>query len=177
MKKILALFAALTLTVGVVVAVAQTITVPQVTVINADDLIQIVLHGQPRSNNVYAKASQITAQSGYYKSSWVAYTAGIAKSNYSHTFANNETYAIFNNTGGAYLYITMAATPSDGARECIFSQAGIIANSAASGVDGGGVLYMSANTGQTLNNGLSLMAAATNYCWVYGASNATWDRN
>jgi hypothetical protein len=140
------------------VAISQTILVPQVTVINPTDLFQIIPLGQPSAQNVYAKPAQITSQSGYQK--WIAATG-------TYTFGNSDSYISFNPTTTiSSVTVVLAAAPSDGARECIFSSgAGIT------------TLVVAANTGQTINNAVTSLAANTGACYLFSRSNLTWDRN
>jgi hypothetical protein len=142
------------------IALAQPVVAPQVQVINPGDLFQDVVNGSPQAQSYYATASQITAQSGYYKSAPLT--------GFTFTFANNQTNAAFRPAGTlAAGYIVAAPNPSDGARECIFTTAAITGT------------YWAANTGQSINNALSntTIAANTGACYLYSASNATWDRD
>jgi hypothetical protein len=61
--------------------------------------------------------------------------------------------------------IVLAAAPSDGARECIFS-----------GGYGVTTVVVAANTGQSINNAVTSFAANVGACYLYSASNLTWDR-
>jgi hypothetical protein len=63
------------------------------------------------------------------------------------------------------LTIVLAAAPSDGARECVFS-ADIVTT-----------LVVSANTGQSINNAATSLAANASACYIYSLSNLTWDRS
>ncbi len=142
------------------IAIAQPVTVPQVSVITPTDLFQDVVNGQPSAQNQYATAAQITAQSGYYKS--------IPTTGFTFTFGNSQTNAAFRPAGTlAAGYITTAPNPSDGAKECIFTTQTITGT------------YWAANTGQSINNALSntSITANTGACFLYSASNATWDRD
>lgn len=139
-------------------AVLSQTVVPKVSIINPTDLFQVIPLGNPSVGNQYATPSQITSQSGYYKS--------IPSSLFTFTFANNQTYAVFVPSGTlAYGYVKLAPAPSDGARECFYSQAAIT------------TLYLTANTGQTINNAVTTLGAQAGNCYLYSASNATWDRN
>lgn len=168
MKKLLAVLVASGL--GLAAYAWAQISVPQVTVINPTDLIQVIPGGQPSAGNRYAVPSQLTSQSGYYKNTFIVSCAtwkcGGLASTYTYTFANNQTFAMFSNASAAtYLYVNFAPGPSDGARECIYSKGGVT------------TAYLAANTSQTLNDAVTALTAATQYCYVYGASNATWDRS
>ncbi len=136
------------------IAISQQIVVPQVSTVGPNDLIQIIPNGQPVAGNVYAKANLVTSQFGYQKTS----TGGPL------TFTANSGYIIFNATGtiGAATII-MAANPSDGARECVFSSQTVTA------------LVMVAGAGQTINDAATALTANVGRCYLYSASNLTWD--
>jgi hypothetical protein len=137
---------------------SQSISVPQVSVINPTDLFQIIPKGMPVAGNVYATPAQITSQFGYYKSA--------PGSGFTFTYGNTQTYAAFAPSGTiAYGYVTFAPAPSDGARECLFTTNTIT------------TLYLAANTSQTLNNAVTTLAANTSACYLYSASNTSWDRD
>jgi hypothetical protein len=59
----------------------------------------------------------------------------------------------------------MAPTPSDGTEACVFSTAAIT------------TLYLTANTGQTLSDAVTTLAANARNCYVYAKSAATWYRS
>ena len=137
---------------------SQTISVPQVSIINPTDLIQIVPGGNPSVGNRYATPAQITSQSGYYKSA--------PGSMFNFTFSNTQSTAAFDPAGTlAYGYVTFAPAPSDGAQQCFFSTAAIT------------TFYLAANTGQTLADAVTSMAANARNCYLYSKSNATWNRS
>jgi hypothetical protein len=62
--------------------------------------------------------------------------------------------------------VVLAAAPSDGARECIFTSGAAITT-----------LVVAANTGQTINNAVTSLSANTGACYLFSRSNLTWDRN
>jgi hypothetical protein len=139
-------------------AYAQSVPVPQVPIINPTDLIQVVPLGQPSAQSKYATPAQITSQLGYAKYSPL--TA------FSYTFANSQSDIVLtHSTTIAQGTITFAAAPSDGARECVFAQNTVT------------TLNLAANTGQTLNNAVTTIAAAARVCYLYSISNLTWDRD
>ena len=139
-------------------AIAQTISVPQVAIINSNDLLQVIVHGAPTAGSQYATPSQITSQSGYYKS--------IPTTLNTFTFGNTTSNAAFAPAGTiAGLYVTAAPNPSDGARECAFTTQTITA------------FYWAANTSQSINNAVTTLSANTGACYLYSLSNATWDRD
>lgn len=156
-KKILAIGVGVALLAGA--ALAQSISIPVVAVVNPTDLIPIVPLGQPQAQSFYMTAQQITSQSGYYKSA--------PATGFTYTFGNTTTNASFRPAGTiAAGYVTLAPAPSDGDKACLFSSQQITA------------LYIAANTGQSINNAIngSTLSANTGACYLYGVSNATWDR-
>lgn len=142
-------------------AYAQVTTLPQVSKLSPTvDLIQVIPNGQPNAGNKYAPITMATNTVGYYKAP-VANVAG-----FTYTFGTNVTFAMFNPAGTiATGSITLAANPSDGSRNCFFTL-NIITT-----------LTLSANTGQTLNNAATATTANGTQCYVYSASNSTWDRS
>lgn len=139
-------------------AVHSQVPLPQVTIINPTDLIQVVPLGQPSAQSRYATPAQITSQSGYYKSTPI--------SNFTFTFGNSQTTAAFTPAGTLnYGYVTFAPNPSDGAQQCVFSTNAIT------------TLYLSASTGQTLTGAATTLAANGKLCYLYSLSNATWNRS
>ena len=137
---------------------SQTISVPQVSIINPTDLIQVIPGGNPRAGNQYATPAQITSQSGYYKSA--------PGSLFNFTFSNTQSTAAFDPAGTlAYGYVTFSPAPSDGAQQCFFSTAAIT------------TLYLAANTGQTLADAVTTLAANARNCYLYSQSTATWNRS
>jgi hypothetical protein len=140
------------------VAISQSVSVPQVSLLNATDLFQVIPFGRPTSGNVYATPSLITSQYGYQK-----YGSGATGL---YTFAANQGYIVLHNgTTIAALSIVLAAAPSDGARECIFSSDTVTA------------ITISANTGQSINNAATALTANVGVCYIYSLSNLTWDRS
>lgn len=137
---------------------SQTISVPQVSIVNPTDLIQIIPKGAPSAQSVYATPSQITSQSAFYTS--------VPASLFTFTFANNQTVAAFEPASTlAYGYITFAPSPSNGAQECFYSKSAIT------------TLYLTANTGQTVNDAVTTLAAAAKNCYIYTVSSLTWNRS
>lgn len=163
--KLLAALAVVAFTVVGAIASAQSLLPLVSNVSPTADRIQVIQNGQPSAQSVYATPAEASNLSVYYKSGAVV-SSGLAKSAYTHVFGNFEQYAIFN-VGSAitYLYLQTAPAPNDGARECAFSVPGVT------------TLYWTANTGQTINNAVTAITAATGACYVYSASNATWDES
>lgn len=139
-------------------AVAQTISIPQQSSVGSSDLIQVIPNGNPRVGNVYVKPAQLTSQSGYYKSA--------PATGFTFTFGNSQSFAAFApSTTLSTGTVTLAPSPSDGARECIFTTNTIT------------TLTVSANTGQSINNAVTTLSANTNACYLFSLSNLTWDRD
>ena len=142
----------------VVAALAQTSSAPTSPIVNPTDLFQIIKGGVGSAQSIYVAPAQITSQSGYAKYS--------PATGFTYTFGNSQSYIILtNSTTVAAGTITFAPAPSDGARECVFAQ-----NTVTS-------LALAAASGQTLDNAVTTLSAATSACYLYSASNATWDRD
>ena len=161
MKKLLSLAA-----FGAVLAsavLAQSVVAPQVPTVNPTaDRVQVIPNGQPSAQSVYASPAELRAINQYVKATL---TAGSTATGYTNTFGNYQTRLSFD--AGAtmsYAYITFAPNPSDGTEACYFSTGAIT------------TLYLSANTGQTLNDAATTLAANTKQCYLYSRSNLTWDR-
>ena len=151
-------FAALALLLGIAgVAYAQSITLPQVPTVGPTDLFQDVVNGQPLAQSQYTTAAGILSTSNYIKTSPLTGTT--------YTFANTQTRWDF---AGATTVATMTVktppAPSDGDEICWFSLGAVT------------TLTITANTGQTVNNAATSMSANTRLCYIYSASNLTWDR-
>lgn len=147
--------------------VAQTISIPFVTTLTQSaDGIQIIPRGVPVAGNVYATPGQVTNVYSYVKAVVTAGGGTAASNFYTNTFGNFQSYLTFVLPGTmAYSYVVLAAAPSDGARECIFAGGGAITN-----------IYITANSGQTLDNAVTTLSTGTGACYIYSLSNLTWDR-
>lgn len=134
-------------------------SLPQVQTISpTNDRMQVIPNGQASARSVYASPAQVTATKGYYRS--------VPANLFTYTFDNDVSIAAFDPAGTlAYGYVTMAPTPSDGTEACIFSTAAIT------------TLYLTANTGQSISDAVSTLAANTRNCYVYAKSLATWYRS
>ena len=147
------------LTAFIGVAIAQSVPVPQVSLLHPTDRIQIIPFGQPTSGNVYSTPALITSQFGYVKYNPSAISGG------TYTFAASQGYLTLTpGTTISTLTVILAANPSDGARECIWSNSIIT------------TLVVAGNTGQTINGAATSLTAASGACYLYSASNLTWDR-
>lgn len=162
MKKSL-IAAGLAFLLGSGVVYSQTISVPTLTTLRPFiDLIQVIPNGKPSAQSQYAPPALVTNVYGYYKS------GTNAGAGFNYTFGANVTFAQFSPSGTiASGYVTLPANPSDGARACIFTTQTITA------------AYVAANAGQSINGALSStsLSANTGACYLYGASNTTWDRD
>jgi hypothetical protein len=165
MKKILT-FAALGVLALAGVAFAQSIGVPTVSVIHpTTDLMQVVPNGQPQAQAQYATPAAIVTQEQYQKINLSTTNTSPA---YTVSFANTQADILITASGTiTYTYINFAPNPSDGARECFYSNQTVT------------TAYPTANTGQTVNssNTLTAMTANARYCFLYSASNLVWDRD
>lgn len=138
--------------------VAQSVSVPQVSIINTDDLVQVIPHGKPSAQSVYSTPALLVAQRGYQVKSPV--TA------FSYTFGNSDSLIVLTNgTTVAQGTITFSAAPSDGAQQCLYAQNAVT------------TLGLAGNTGQTVNNAVTTIAAAASVCYVYSLSSLTWNRS
>jgi hypothetical protein len=59
----------------------------------------------------------------------------------------------------------MAPNPIDGGKACVFTLAAVSS------------FTWGANVGQTINNAVTSLAANSKTCYLYSASNSTWDRS
>jgi len=143
-------------------AFAQTAT--QVPTLNpTSDLIPVIPLGQPSARTVYASPAEINATSYAVKRTPTTTSAG---DGYTSTFGNYQTKLILSPAlTMSYAYVTFAPAPSDGATECVFSKSAITA------------LWLTANTGQTVNDAATSLAANGSVCYTYSSSNLTWDRS
>ncbi len=136
----------------------QPVARPLVTIVNPTDTIAVNPRGVPSAQSTFLNPAQITSQSGYAKYSPL--TA------FSYTFSNSQSDIVLtHSTTIAQGTVTFAAAPSDGARECIFAQNTVT------------TLNLAANTGQSLNNAVTTIAAAARVCYLYSLANTTWDRD
>lgn len=143
------------LSFGVVSAISQNAGQTLSTLISTD-LIQVYRSGTAAIT--YASPAQITSQSGYYKSA--------PATGFTFTFGNSQTSAALRPSGTLSTgTVTLAPSPSDGARECIFSTQTIT------------TLTVNASAGQTIDDAVTTLAANTEACYLYSLSNTTWDRD
>ena len=90
---------------------------------------------------------------------------------YTVSFSNYQSDIIIQAAGTiTYTYINFAPNPSDGARECVYANQTVT------------TAYPTANTtvnAQVVNasNTITSLTASTRTCFLYSASNLTWDRD
>ena len=153
-------------------AIAQSITLPQVPTVNPTaDRVQVIPNGQPSSQSVYASPSELRATSLTVKTTPTsapgtgtgAYAVG-----YVSYFSNYQTDLILSGaTTMSYAYVVFAPAPSDGAQECVFSKPAVTT-----------LTFVFVNgTGQAANNAATSLSANSRTCFIYSASNLTWDRS
>jgi len=96
----------------------------------------------------------------------LSYVKSVPSTGFSLTFDTYQRQLLLKPAGTlAAGYVTMAPNPIDGTEACIFSTQIITA------------LYVSANTGQTINDAVTTLAANAKVCYTYSLSNTTWDRS
>lgn len=129
----------------------------------ATDLIQVYRFGTAAIT--YATYGMISAVTNTTKVA--PGQAGLGGTGYSNTFGALQGFLVFRLPGTMpYSYVTLAAAPADGQRQCIFVSGGAITN-----------LHLSANVGQSINNAVTTLANNTGACYTYSLSNTTWDRS
>lgn len=106
-------------------------------------------------------ASQINAALGGYQKN----PASVA-SYRAYQFAQFSSMMLFTPSGTvAYAYATLYGVPLDGQESCIFSTQAVTA------------FYLRAGGATSINNAITALVANTRYCYLYSASNTTWDRS
>ena len=155
--KILTLASAATLAGYAISAWAQTNPMPQVSIINPTDLVQVVPRGIPSAQAQWAIPAQLTSQMGYQKNSPVT--------GFTYTFGNSQSLMVLTNAATvASGTIVLAAAPSDGDQNCLYAQNTVTA------------LVVSAPS-TTLNNAVTTIAGAAQVCYLYSLGTNTWDRS
>lgn len=140
-------------------AIAQSVSVPQVSIINTDDLVQVIPHGKPSAQSVYSTPALLVSQRGYQVKS--------PATGFSYTFGNSDSLIVLtNSTTLAQGTITFASAPSDGAQECLYAQNAVTTLGLAAG-----------SASQTINNAVTTIAAAAQVCYLYSLSSLTWNRS
>lgn len=152
-------------------AVLSQVFVPVLTVFGQTDLIQVIPNGSPSAQSQYATIPSVTNVTGYYVSTPVT--------NFTYTFTNGVTQAVFTPAGTLALgYTTLAQTPSDGTQNCIFSSTAFTALNVCSAVTGTGQIPTTCTTSNIVGGVTSLSANAT-ACYLYkatGVAAGTWYR-
>ena len=135
-------------------------TLPQVQTINGtNDRMQVVPNGSPSAQSVYAAPNQVTVTKGY------VVNPSTNGTSYNYTFGNSTSRMIFDpGASGAGVTIVAAANPSDGAEQCLFSTANLL-------------VTWSANTGQTINDAITTLAANAQACYLFASAQSAWVRS
>lgn len=158
MKRTYVAAAALLGTVSLAAIAWAQATPPIAVNINSDDLVKVIPHGAASARDLYAHPNQLTTQYGYYKSS--------PATGFTYTFGSNVSKASFTpSTTLSTGTITMPANPNDGAQVCFWSKQIV------------STLTVNSNTGQSINDAVTTVAAAGHACYLYSLSNTTWDRS
>lgn len=138
-------------------ALAQQVTPPILANTTQTDVIQDVPRGQPSAQSQYVNIGSIGGVP--------AYVYNVPLTAFSLTFGNTQQNLNLNPAGTlATGTITTAVNPSDAQVECIFSTTAVTA------------LTLTANTGQTITNGVTALVANTRYCYQYDTPLAAWER-
>lgn len=120
---------------------------------NGSEAINAVNSG-PQIASVFLK--QVRDAAGYSKASPTSGT---------QTFASGQSVMqIGGGTTISTLTIALTAAPVDGQVNCFYSKPAIT------------TLTLSATSPQTLNDAVTAASATTRYCYLYSASNTSWDR-
>lgn len=140
-------------------ALAQSVSVPQVSIINTDDLVQVVPHGKPQAQSQYSTPALLVAQRGYQQKSPVT--------GFSYTFGNSDSLIVLtHSTTIAQGTITFAGAPSDGAQECLYAQNTVTTLGLVAGANSA-----------TINNAVTTITAAAQVCYLYSLSANAWYRS
>lgn len=138
---------------------AQSVSVPQVSIINTDDLVQVLPHGKPSARSVYSTPNLLNSVRGYQVKS--------PATGFSYTFGNSDSLIVLtHSTTIAQGTITFASAPSDGAQECIYAQNIVTTLGLAAG-----------SNSATINNAVTTIGAAANICYIYSLSSNVWNRS
>ena len=149
------------------VVLSQVQPVPTVSILHPTDLMQVVPLGQPTAQSQYTIPNRVSNTYGYYKS-----PASAPATNFVYQFSDTVTYASFTPSGTlAYGYMVLNTAPSDGTRNCFFSTAAITTLGVCISTPTGSC------TTTGINAGVTTLAANAGACYLYSASNQTWDRD
>lgn len=144
-------------------AIAQSVQPTFLTNINGNtDAIQDVPGGNGSAQSQYVHPNAITTTYGYVKQSQAETSSALTV-----TATNNMSYLLL--TGSALssgtVTINFPPTPNDGAKFCLRSIAGV--------TSGATIAYGPSTA--TFTTTPTSFTAATTYCYLYSASNTTWD--
>lgn len=164
-NRILALLAAFGLFVGVGYAIAQTYPPPFVQSLNqAADAVPIVSGGRPQAPSYYATPAQLDSVYGYIKQSQAESSGALTV-----TLGNSVSYLLLTGSqltsGTVTINFPGGATPNDGQKFCLRSVSGV--------TSGATIAY--GPSGPTFTTTPTSLTAATSYCYLFSASNSTWD--
>ncbi len=96
----------------------------------------------------------------------LSYAKVVPLTGFSATFGNFQQELLLKPAGTlAAGYVTMAPQPIDGGKACVFSTQTITA------------LSVSANTGQTIADAVTTLAANARACYLYSKGDAVWNRS
>ena len=122
---------------------------------------------------VFAAGMAIAATVSFVGSPYIKLPTGVESyqksavtSSFTVSFVSGQSEMVLTNSGlvsGGT--INFYAHPYDGQMSCIYSQGGVAAT-----------VTLSAASPQVINNTVTALSAATRYCWIFSASNSTWDR-
>lgn len=143
------------LAVGLVASGYSLAQVPGLFIASPNGTEQInVLNTGPQIASVFLRQARDAV--GYSKQSPTSGTV---------TFGTGQSQAqIGGGTTISTLTIALTAAPVDGMLNCFYTKPVVT------------TLTMSATSPQTLNDALTSTSATTRYCYLYSASNTTWDR-
>jgi hypothetical protein len=127
-----------------------------------NDAIQVVVGGVGTAQSTYVHPAAITTTFGYTK---IAQTE--TSSAFTYTATNNVSYLLMTGTQltSGTVTINFPPTPNDGQKFCLRSVLGV--------TSGATIAYGPA--GPTFTTTPTAFTAATSYCYLYSASNTTWD--
>lgn len=152
--------------------IAQSINIPQAPTVNPTaDRLQVVPLGIPSAQSVYASPAELRATSLTVKTTPTSAPGagtGAYAIGYVSYFTNYQTDLVLSGASTmTYAYVVFAPAPSDGAQECIFSKPAVTT-----------LTFVVVNgSGQAINNAATSLSANSKTCFIYSASNLTWDRS
>ena len=156
-KSFLAAVAGVALAAAFGAAIAQTVVLPTVQQVDANDLIQVIKHGMPTAQSKFATAAQVNGPVGYVRT--------VPLTGFSLSFAAGQTNLLLVPAGTlATGTITLAAHPGQGQLNCFRSTQ-----------TQSGVTIAAGDASQTVTGAPSAMTAAVTYCMAFDAPSSTWN--